>query len=185
MNAPALDAARDFRALLEAMARPGRVMDLAAGRAPPGPLSPAAAAAALTLSDADAPIWLPEALRGGDAEAFLRFSCSAAPAERPEDAAFALGRWRALASALDRLPRGTAERPDRSATLIVEVDRLEAGRGVRLTGPGIDGETLLEAGLAPDFWTARAADAFPLGLDALLCAGGRIAALPRTTRAEM
>jgi alpha-D-ribose 1-methylphosphonate 5-triphosphate synthase subunit PhnH len=184
MNASALDAARDFRALLEAMARPGRVMDIAADRASPGPLSPAAAAA-LTHNDADAPIWLPEELRGGDLEAFLRFSCSATPAERPEDAAFALGRWRALASTLDRLPRGTAERPDRSATLIVEVDRLEAGRGVRLTGPGIDGETLLEAGLASDFWTARAADAFPLGLDALLCAGGRIAALPRTSRAEM
>lgn len=182
---PVRDSAATFRALLESTARPGRIHEIAGPSAPPAPLSPAAAAVALTLVDADAPVWLAPALRGGAAEAFLRFHCAAAPAERPEDAAFALGDWPSIAPAADRLNRGEPAWPDRAATLILMVDRLEPGAGPRLTGPGVETEMRLDPGLPPAFWALRAADPFPLGLDVVLCAGRRIAALPRSTRAKV
>lgn len=180
---PARDSAEAFRAILDAMARPGTVRPLGAALAAPAPLTPAAAAAALTLADADAPLWLPEPFRGGPAEAWLRLHSAAAPAERPEAAAFALGPWPLLAPVAARLPIGTAERPDRSATLILMVETLAQGDGARLSGPGLAAPVRLETGLPPAFWEARAA-AFPLGLDVLLCCGERVAALPRTTRVE-
>jgi alpha-D-ribose 1-methylphosphonate 5-triphosphate synthase subunit PhnH len=42
------------------------------------------------------------------------------------------------------------------------------------------------AGLPLEFWDAARANAarFPRGVDLLLCAGDRLAALPRTTRVE-
>ncbi len=181
---PVRDAAATFRAALEALARPGRIAAVGAGLPPPAPLSPAAAAAILTFVDADAPLWLPAALRGGPAEAFLRFHTGPAPAA-PEQAAFAYGRWEDIAPALDALPAGTPEFPHRSATLILEVGRLTAEAGPRLTGPGIATEARLDAGLPAAFWAARAAQPFPLGRDAFLCCADRLAALPRSTRAEV
>jgi alpha-D-ribose 1-methylphosphonate 5-triphosphate synthase subunit PhnH len=181
---PVRDAAFAFRAALDAMARPGRVVEAGAGLAPPEPFPPSAAATILTLVDADAPLWLPEAARGGPAETFLRFHCAAAPVP-PEDAAFAFGRWADIAPRLGAFPAGTPERPDRSTTLLLAVDRLEEGEGAVLSGPGIDGTRRLDVALPPDFWAARAAAAFPLGHDVFLCCGARLAALPRTTRAEI
>ena len=88
---------------------------------------------------------------------------------------------------LSAFDAGTDERPDRSATLIVQVSGLASGSGRRLSGPGIDGEARLEVnGAPPGFWDAVRANAarFPRGVDLFLCAGDRIAALPRTTRVE-
>ena len=55
--APVLDAQASFRAVLEAMSRPGRIITLAAGAPAPAPLNAAAAAALLTLADAETPVW--------------------------------------------------------------------------------------------------------------------------------
>jgi alpha-D-ribose 1-methylphosphonate 5-triphosphate synthase subunit PhnH len=87
---------------------------------------------------------------------------------------------------LDVVDAGTEERPDLSATLVLQVDGLVEGRGRRLTGPGIDGAAWLEVPGAPVLWqTVRAnATRFPRGIDVILCAGDRLAALPRTTRVE-
>ena len=47
-----------FRAVLDAMARPGRLHQAGVGLAAPAPLDPATAAMLLTLADGDAPVWL-------------------------------------------------------------------------------------------------------------------------------
>ena len=100
------------------------------------------------------------------------------------------GYWTAAPASMPPLvvfDAGTDERPDRSATLVVQVGELRSGAGRRLSGPGIDGEAWLDVdGLAPGFWDAVRANAagFPRGVDLLLCARGRLAALPRTTRVE-
>lgn len=181
---PVIDAARLFRTVLEAMARPGRVFRIAAAPAAPEPLSPAAAAVALTLVDGDARAWLAPGLRGDAVDAFLRFHTSAAPVAEAAKAAFAFGTW----GEFDGIgfPLGSPEYPDRSTTLVIEAPRLLAGHGVRLTGPGIETEHRLDAGLPAGFWAMRAEyhSIFPMGRDVILTCGDCIAALPRTTVSE-
>jgi alpha-D-ribose 1-methylphosphonate 5-triphosphate synthase subunit PhnH len=176
---PGIEAARAFRVLLEAMARPGTIRQLA-GAAPPPPLSPAAGAVLLTLCDAATPLFLAGAHDAPAVRRWIAFHTGAPVPADPGAAAFALGAWPAL-TPLDRFARGTPEYPDRSATLIVELERL-APEGARLTGPGIRTEARLNLP-DPELLAANAA-AFPLGLDFLFCAGDRVAALPRSTRVE-
>ncbi|WP_135466380.1 phosphonate C-P lyase system protein PhnH [Crenalkalicoccus roseus] len=176
--APATEAQRCFRALLEAMSRPGRVRSLPAPAAPPAPLGPAAAAVLLTLADADAPVWLDA---GPAAEAWARFHAGCPLVAEPGAAAFALATG--APPALDALEAGTEEEPHRSATLILQVAALEEGAGWRLSGPGIEREhRLAVAGLPEGFLAQWAANRrrFPRGVDVILCAGVRVAALPRT-----
>jgi alpha-D-ribose 1-methylphosphonate 5-triphosphate synthase subunit PhnH len=169
-----VEAAHAFRAALGAMARPGTVHRVAGAR-PPAPLSPAAGALALTLADGDTPLWLAPSLDGEALRAWLRFH-TGAPFAVPGEARFAFGRWEELP--LDAFAIGTPEYPDRSATLLVEVD--EIGREHRLTGPGIEREAWLTV---PDPGWHRANRArFPLWLDVFLACGDRLAALPRTVR---
>jgi alpha-D-ribose 1-methylphosphonate 5-triphosphate synthase subunit PhnH len=168
---PARDGARAFRAVLDAMARPGRIVTVT-GAAAPG-LSPAAATVLATLCDADTPVHLAVA----EAGRWLAFHCGAPLAEKA-GCAFAVGPWGALAP-LDPYPAGTPDYPDRSATLIVEMPDL-SDDGPPLTGPGIAGTARLSLP-DPDALRANAAR-FPLGLDLILCAGDRLACLPRSTR---
>ncbi|MEM6846707.1 MAG: phosphonate C-P lyase system protein PhnH [Pseudomonadota bacterium] len=168
---PARDGARAFRAILDAMARPGRIQPIDGPNA--GELSPAAAAILLTLADTDAPVWL----ANDAARPWLSFHCGAPMADKSE-CMFAVGRWESLAP-LDPYQPGTPDFPDRSATLIVEMDELTA-EGAALSGPGIDGTISLSL---PDPAAMRASNArFPLGLDFILCAGSSVACLPRSTR---
>ena len=171
-----VQAARAFRAALEAMARPGTIRDIA-GAVPPSPLSPAAGTLVLTLRDAETPLHL-----AGDADCpavrdWVTFHAGA-PLVSAAEAMFAVGTWAAL-QPLGRYRLGEPAYPDRSATLIVDAAALD-GQGARLTGPGIRTEAWLPLPEMEAF--RRNATLFPLGLDFFFCAGNRVAALPRTTR---
>jgi alpha-D-ribose 1-methylphosphonate 5-triphosphate synthase subunit PhnH len=175
---PVLDAQATFRAVLEAMSRPGRVQRIVPPPSLPSGLSPAAAAMLLTLVDSTTPLRL---AAGAEAEAWVRFHCGC-PLVR-DGAAFVLDADASLAD----LEAGTDEEPQGGATLIVEVETLDEAAGWRLAGPGIrDAHDLRVGGIAPSFvaeWAWNRAR-FPRGVDAILCAGTRIAALPRTVRIE-
>jgi len=174
---PVLDAQACFRAVMEAMARPGRVLSAAAPEPPEG-LGPAMAALALTLCDADTPLWTDA---GEAACAWLAFHTGAPRVEDPGAAAFVLA-TRAVPP-LAALAAGSDEAPQEGATLLAEVAGLTSGAGWRLSGPGIAGaHRLAVAGLPADFpaqWAANAAR-FPRGVDVILCAGTALAALPRS-----
>jgi alpha-D-ribose 1-methylphosphonate 5-triphosphate synthase subunit PhnH len=185
---PVADSQAIFRAVLEAMARPGHLCELPCpGDAPP-PLDPATAAVCLTLVDFETPLWLDPVARTPEVVEYLRFHCGAALVETPAEASFAVIVGGASAPALEAFAWGTDEEPERSATVIVQVDALEADRGLRLTGPGILREARLGArGPTPAFW-AQLRDnhaAFPRGVDLVLVSGSMVAALPRTTRVEV
>lgn len=170
-----------FRAVLEALSRPGRIQTLASGLTPPAPLHAATGAVLLTLVDAETPLHHDA---GAEADAWLRFHCGCPMAEA-RDAAFVLAV--APPPALATLQAGTDEEPERGATLVIQVEALEAGTGWRLHGPGIEDEhRLLVRGLRSGFLADRATrrGLFPRGVDVILCAGDRIAALPRTTVIE-
>jgi alpha-D-ribose 1-methylphosphonate 5-triphosphate synthase subunit PhnH len=175
---PATDAAAAFRAILQAMARPGRI-ETVRGAVPPPPCSPAAGAVLLTLVDSTTPLHLAGAHDCDTLRDWVRFH-TGAPLVGRDDAAFALGTWDTLVP-LTGYPLGTPEYPDRSATLIVDLPALTP-TGARLTGPGIRDTAALSLP-DPAAFAANAAR-FPLGLDFILCAGDRLAALPRTTRVE-
>jgi alpha-D-ribose 1-methylphosphonate 5-triphosphate synthase subunit PhnH len=171
-----LTAARAFRAALEALARPGRI-ETVAGAAPPAPASVAAGVLILTLADGTTPLYLAPSHDTALLRDWVTFH-TGAPLVGAGDAVFALGTWDALAP-LDRYAIGTPEYPDRSVTLIVELAHL-AAEGTCLTGPGIRDTAALSL---PD--VAAFADnhaRFPLGFDAFLTCGDRLAGLPRSTR---
>ncbi|MCA3285468.1 MAG: phosphonate C-P lyase system protein PhnH [Roseomonas sp.] len=176
--APVLDAQASFRVILEAMSRPGRLQRIEARITPPAPLCTAAAAALLSLADADTPLWLD----AGEAVAeWLRFHCGAPITQEISAARFALACG--TAPSLEALDVGTDEDPQLGATLILQVAGLVASEGWRLTGPGIQHEHRLRVHGAPAEFTAawaRNHTLFPRGVDVLLCAGDSIAALPRS-----
>ena len=70
----------------------------------------------------------------------------------------------------------------------MQVQGLDDSLGARLMGPGIKTEARLTiAGMPPDFWSQWFANQqqFPLGVDVILTAVDRIAALPRSITAEV
>jgi alpha-D-ribose 1-methylphosphonate 5-triphosphate synthase subunit PhnH len=179
---PALGAQATFRSLLQAIAHPGRIVAAPQGLpTPPAPLSPPAYAAALTLLDFETPLWLDPSLARPAVIESLRLHCGC-PIVAPGQARFAL-----LAGAgapLAAFEQGTPEYPDRSATLIWQVDQLSDAGGVRLIGPGIrDSARLRVDGLPADFWTlwGMSHSQFPLGVDVVFVTTDRLAALPRST----
>lgn len=172
-------AAQGFRAILTALSRPGHIVPVA-GAAPPAPLSAAAGVAALVLLDPTTPVYLAPGHDTPAVRAWLTFHTGAPPAADPGAAMFAIGTWEAL-HPLDRFAIGTPDDPDRAATLIVELARLEP-EGARLTGPGIAGAAHLSLPEGAAFRANRAR--FPLGFDTLLTCGDRLAGLPRSTRVE-
>jgi len=174
----AREAARAFRASLDAMARPGTLQQVT-GALPPAPLSPAAGALILTLADTTTGLHLAPSHDVAAVRDWITFH-TGAPLVAPEAAVFALGTWAAL-HPLDRFPIGRADYPDRSATLIVEMLALAAS-GVRLTGPGIKDTAHLSLPETEAF--VQNAQLFPLGLDFFFTAGDLLAALPRTTKIE-
>ena len=141
---PVFQAQSAFRAILDALARPGTVQALGETVDAPAPLSAGAAAVALTLCDHDTPVWLDGGLRGHDEVAqWLRFHCGCPLVDNPRDAAFA------FASDIENLPPfeafglGTAEYPDRSTTIVLQVESFERGIELALEGPGIRGRTFV------------------------------------------
>src|SRR5690606_9187527 len=89
---PVRDAQGCFRAIMNALARPGTLQRIDPGALePPAPLTPTAAAVALTLFDYDTPIWLdPSLARSAAVAAFLRFHTGAPIVADALEAAFAL-----------------------------------------------------------------------------------------------
>jgi alpha-D-ribose 1-methylphosphonate 5-triphosphate synthase subunit PhnH len=182
------DAQACFRAILDAMAHPGRIVvaPVALAGSPPASLGAAGAAVALTLCDIDTPVWLDEA--SAAAAPYLAFHCGAPLATTPAEARFAFIGDPAVLPPLAGFALGTDEYPERSATLVIRVAGLAAGSGVLLRGPGIrDGSRLGIAGLPACFWSERVelAELFPRGIDVLFASGNCLAALPRSTRIEL
>jgi alpha-D-ribose 1-methylphosphonate 5-triphosphate synthase subunit PhnH len=179
---PVAGAQQCFRAVLEAMARPGCSIGTVGGVVPPAPLCIASAAVLLTLTDHETSLWLDPAALG--ARHWIAFHCGAPEAVGPGSAAFALSLG---LPDLATFATGTHEGPETSATIVVQLPSLTGGKPLRLRGPGIKTTTLLApVGLSADFtaiWR-RNRGLFPAGIDLILCAGADLAALPRTVQVE-
>lgn len=181
---PILDSQRIFRCVMDAMARPGRIVDLGAGLPAPVPGYEAIGAIALTLLDFETPAFLPTGPEGAMLANWLRFHCGCPVTADAREACFALCRADALPR-LEAFNAGDAKYPDRSATLLILCPSLEGGPVVMLEGPGIaDSALITPQGLPEDFWSQATENraSFQLGVDIVLAAGDRIIGLPRSTR---
>lgn len=179
---PVADSQRCFRAVLDAMARPGSVHVAGVGLAAPPSLDAATAAVLLTLVDGETPLWLAPRLHA--ARGWILFHCGAVCVEDPMRASFVTSD--ALPD-LSVLHAGTHEAPEGAGTIIVQVRALGAGTRYRLRGPGLRDDALLSVNGLPAKFAAIWADnhaRFPRGVDLLLCAGSRLAALPRSVTVE-
>jgi alpha-D-ribose 1-methylphosphonate 5-triphosphate synthase subunit PhnH len=190
---PVFDAQSVFRAVMDAMARPGDTRPVRVIAAPPAPLAATAAAVALTLCDHDTALWLDPTLAASDAvRSWLAFHTGAPLVDAPADAAFALVADPDGLGSFAEFAQGSQEYPDRSTTLILQVSSI-AGAGptptsastLLLEGPGI--ETTAQLAISPlpasflsDWQDNRAR--FPRGVDVILAAPGAVACLPRTVK---
>ena len=181
-----LSAQSTFRSVMSAMARPGSVQRMPATAGAPVAMMRGAAAIALTLVDHDTPIWLDPAMSATpDVSKWLKFHTSAPVITDSSIASFALLGDPANLPPLDRFAFGSNEYPDRSTTLILQVESLTQGAPVELRGPGIDGTATLRAGIRPrDLFERLAVNStlFPRGIDVVLVHDDAIVAIPRTTR---
>ncbi len=129
---PVLESQACFRAVLDALARPGTLHEAGVGLVPPAPLVPAAAAVLLTLVDGETQLWMaPEFVPARD---WVNFHCGTVPVAAADTAAFVLA---AGLPDLAALEAGSDEQPDASATVILQVAAFGRGRRLCLTGPGL------------------------------------------------
>ncbi|MGH6742177.1 MAG: phosphonate C-P lyase system protein PhnH [Bradyrhizobium sp.] len=181
-----LSAQSTFRSVMEAMARPGSVQRISAVAGAPAGMMRGTAAIALTLFDHDTPLWLDPAMsETPDVSKWLKFHTSAPMVGDPSVCSFALIGDASALPGLDRFAFGSNEYPDRSTTLILQVDSLTEGAAFELAGPGIDGIAVLQATIEPsDLFGRLAINAtlFPRGIDVVLVHDDCIVAIPRTTR---
>ncbi|OUM00831.1 phosphonate C-P lyase system protein PhnH [Variovorax sp. JS1663] len=184
-----------FRAALQALSHPGRIVDLPHDAEVPQHGHAASAALLLALLDPDCRLWLSPSLAGSDAAAWLRFHSGCTLVDDPAQAQFAWIASSDEAPAFDRFAQGTDVAPEQSTTCVVDVPSLSDGEdeeGWTLRGPGIRTHTRLcvdglPPALAQRLVAPRAAQhaAFPRGVDLFLATQYQIVGLPRTTQIEL
>jgi alpha-D-ribose 1-methylphosphonate 5-triphosphate synthase subunit PhnH len=171
---------------MDAMARPGSIQRIAFVAGTPAAMMRGTAAIALTLFDHDTPVWLDTRMSATpDVAKWLKFHTSAPVVADSSISSFALVGDPQNLPPLDRFGFGSNEYPDRSTTLILQVESLAQGPAIELRGPGIDGTVTLHAPTQPqDLFERLAANAalFPRGIDVVLVADDAVVAIPRTTR---
>ena len=175
------EAQRTFRAVLDALARPGVARPL-----PAGPLDrvPAALLPVLALADLGSPVCV---LGDDGAWRDTVATATSAPAVPLAKARLVAALRPVTPDELRTVPRGTADAPEDGALVTLPVSSVDRdGVPLRLTGPGVDGCSVISPGGLPPGWlAARAAGEFPAGIDLLLVGpDGRVVGLPRSTRIE-
>ena len=186
-NDPVMDGQKVFRIMLEALSRPGRVKDIPCRPDVPAPLYPSTAALALTLFDLDTFLWLDSTLDRPEIRQYLGFHCGSPLVKDPARASFGIFGQGNDFSGLAGFAQGDPAYPDRSSTLLIQVDGFDGPIVRTLGGPGIDGRTTLRVSGLPDtFWSEfkNNHQRFPQGVDCFLVSPLQVCGLPRTTRVE-
>jgi len=175
-----------FRALLGVLSRPGTIARLPDHVRPPPPLKPSTGSVLCALADADTAVFVDCAAEHHDQIAtWIGFHSGARLAIDPAEATFVVIADGRTMPALTRFRQGTPEYPDRSATVIVQLDDFSGATPLVLEGPGIPGTIALNPRPLPDGLVRQLAmnrRLFPRGVDIVLAAPDAIAGLPRTTR---
>jgi len=188
---PVRDAQQAFRMLLKVMSEPGVIRSL---RQAPGidPLAPAGVSVLLALCDQTTSVWLAPVFNSAAIRTNLNFHAGAPVVSEAAEADFVMSTPGQLPP-LAQLKAGEAEYPDRSCTLVVQLEQLDTEAGgelieLDLRGPGIPGRRRMyvsQPGSELLNYLTERPHPFPLGLDLILVCGERVAAIPRTTVVEV
>ena len=181
---PVFGAQTAFRQIMRAMASPGRIEHLDGDVLPPAGMGQASATLLLTLCDLETAVWFSDSQ--SSAARFLRFFADVRLVEAPGEADFAFIHPGGAFPPLGQFRCGDDQYPDRSATLVVEIESFEGGMPVSLTGPGIqDPEVIAPLGLPEDFWAQWSQNhmLYPCGVDLFLICGPAVMGLPRSVHA--
>ncbi|MCE0495284.1 phosphonate C-P lyase system protein PhnH [Vibrio salinus] len=187
------DSQQCFRRLLKAMSEPGTIvtLDRCDGF---GALMPATTQVLLTMADAMTSLWFSSQLQSdSDISDNIRFHCSAPVVMSQQEADFAVFSSRDQSEYDWLSPQfdiGDEAYPDRSATVIVEVESFYEGSELTLTGPGIRQERVVcLGGLSESLFSyleqRQERVAFPLGVDFIFTSGRQVMCFPRTTKVEV
>src|ERR1700740_1354955 len=123
-----LSAQSTFRSVMEAMAHPGSVRHVVATVGTPSQLMPGAAAIALTLFDHDTPIFLDAGMsQTSEVARWVKFHSGAPVVADASICHFALIADASELADLEGFALGSNEYPDRSTTLILQVESLSEG----------------------------------------------------------
>ena len=150
----------------------------------PHPLQSNAAALLLSLADYETNVWLDPPLRdAADVVAFVKFHTGAHLVEEKCDADFAVVADVRALPPIAEFKQGTLEFPDRSTTLIIQVERFEEA-GPTFSGPGIETTVRFIPAPAPAEFVTQCRvnrQLFPRGVDMLFVTPEAIAGLPRSS----
>ena len=182
---PVSGAQSTFRSAMNALAYPAQPRALSSDLNPCGPMASGALALLLTLADQETPIWLASSLATSETlKNFIAFHCGARVVDDPALATFVFLSSPLELAPLARFAQGDPDYPDRSATVIIQVEAFD-DHAWRFFGPGLPSPRSFGVSPAPDafveMWTANQAS-FPLGVDLIFVCGAQIAALPRSLR---
>jgi len=176
-----------FRKVLDAMANPGKIMEMPIELAPPEGMDTAAGAILMTLLDFETPLWSNLDHDSAGIQ-WLRFHTGTPFTRVKKNAAFALCTdYDRLGNPKDFSP-GTIESPQESTTLIVQTRGIDERTSLRLTGPGIQTHAHLKlTGVPHQFFQQRAQifSTYPLGVDMIFVCDTIFVAIPRTTLLEV
>ncbi len=177
------DAQQTFRALLNALSHPGTLQPIFAQLQPPQGLTSACAAACLTLLDLETEVWFNSEFDSAITN-WLQFHTGCRVSNHPQTANFALIQNIAQMPPLSSFNWGTAEQPEISTTLLIQLERLNGGQSIELTGPGIARTKEIKLPLPASFWQMWTENHsnYPLGVDIFFCVDNGVMGLPRSTQ---
>ena len=175
------DSQQVFRAVLEALARPGTPMEL-----PSEPLNVLAPAISVIFALADPTTGVCVLENPGDRWADAIATATEAPTWPAEMARLVAAVRPVSPGEVRGFTRGSAHAPQDAALVALGVRDVHGGpRRWALSGPGVCGTaTIAPQGMSAGFVAARAeaVSAYPAGIDVLLVTDdGRVVGLPRTT----
>lgn len=180
---PVHDAQSTFRALLNALSHPGQLQGISAPLTPPMGLTPACGAACLTLFDLETVVWLSSAFPA-DVKAWLQFHTGCRFTPDPQNAHFAILPDLDANFSLNHFNMGTAEHPEQSTTLLVQLQTLMGEQSVMLKGPGIEDQQRINLPIPDRFWQEwqQNTQNYPLGIDIFFLSQNQVMGLPRTSQ---
>lgn len=172
-----------FRQILLAMSEPATVVTL--NQAPTWEnLNAASVGVLLTLCDQNTRVHFSDALNSDAVVKSTQFHTQAVISEA-QTAHFAFITTDEFNA--DDFNHGDEVCPEHSATIVIQVDSLTAGKPLTLSGAGIENtknaSPVLSDALLSHYVTQT--QRYPLGIDTILTCGEQLIAIPRTTKVEV